>query len=64
MMNTSDKDATVKLPVPRPGAQWYRCIDTSIASPGDVLDSGSEELLPVQQTYVLPAKTMAVLMGK
>ena len=31
---------------------------------GDILDSGSEELLPVQQTYVLPAKTMAVLMGK
>ena len=64
MMNTSDKDTTVKLPPPRGGARWYRCIDTSIACPGDILDAGNEEALSAQQAYVLPAKTMAVLMGK
>ena len=64
MFNSSSRDKTVKLPHAPAGKKWYRCIDTSIDAPNDFLESGCEELLPVQTRYVLPARSSAVLLSR
>ena len=64
MCNTGATDMTVKTPSLNKGKKWYRFIDTSVPAPNDFTDHGSEELLEEQKTYILPARTMAVLLGK
>lgn len=64
MLNASAHDITVKLPAPQTGRQWVRVVDTSIPYPEDFMNEGEEEILNVQTLYILPSRSMAVLMGK
>jgi glycogen operon protein len=64
LCNTDVKDISAALPPLAAGKSWYRCVDTSIPSPEDFLEPGSEESLGLPKVYVLPARSMAVLMAK
>lgn len=63
MMNSSCQDKTVKIPPAIDGKKWYRVVDTSLPSPGDFLPAGEEEMLN-RSVYVLPARSVAVLLSK
>jgi glycogen operon protein len=43
---------------------WFRAVDTSLNSPGDILPAGSEEVLPNQHKYTVKARSMAILVSK
>lgn len=62
MCNSGTKDITVKLPSAGKGKRWHRLVDTSVSAPNDFMDEPNAELLEVQKTYVLPVRTMAVLL--
>lgn len=64
MCNSGTVDTTVKLPSAGKKRRWYRLVDTSVPSPCDFLDEDKAEPLEVQKTYVLPSRTMAILIGK
>ncbi|MDR3284688.1 MAG: glycogen debranching protein GlgX [Treponema sp.] len=64
MCNADTKDTSAVLPPLASGKRWARCVDTSIPSPDDFLESGNEEALGTPRVYVLPARSMAVLMAK
>ena len=64
MFNSSVKDKTVKIPLPPAGKKWYRGIDTSVDAPDDFMSPGEEEILPVQNRYILPARSCALLLSK
>ena len=44
--------------------KWYRVIDTSRESPGDILPAGGEELLSDQAHYLVGAKSLALFISK
>ncbi len=62
--NTDIHDLTITLPLASPGRVWYRVVDTSIDGDDAALTEGKEELLAVQDRYVLPANTSLVLISK
>ncbi|MGL4981528.1 MAG: glycogen debranching protein GlgX [Treponemataceae bacterium] len=64
MMNASEKDITVKITNPRFGKKWYRCIDTSVEFPVDFLPEEKAEYVDTQNLYVVPSRSMAVLISK
>lgn len=64
MVNGGKTDITVKLPKHSDGKKWYRVVDTSVESPEDIFANGFEELLSVQDVYVLQAFGSAVLLAK
>jgi glycogen operon protein len=64
MCNPDSKDIGAALPVPPKDKKWYRLIDTSVPAPEDFLDEGCEETLPQQRLYILPARSMAILVAK
>ncbi|GMO52057.1 MAG: glycogen debranching protein GlgX [Treponemataceae bacterium] len=64
MCNSDSKDIGAALPAPPAGKKWFRLIDTSVPAPEDFLDEGYEETLPQQRLYVLPARSMAVLVAR
>ncbi|MBO7485793.1 MAG: glycogen debranching protein GlgX [Spirochaetaceae bacterium] len=64
MLNAAQKDYTVMLPKARAEKEWYRCVDTSVASPNDFLMKDEEEYLKDQSVYVLPARSFAILLSK
>jgi glycogen operon protein len=57
-------DLTITLPSLSGGKKWYRVADTAFDSPDDIVEKGSEELLPEQKRYVLIAGATAILMSK
>ena len=63
MLNSSCQDKTVKIPAAIGGKKWYRVVDTSLPSPEDFLPAGEEEMLN-RSVYILPARSMAVLLSK
>jgi len=64
MFNSSLKDITVKVCPPLPGKKWFRVIDTSFDSPQDVLEAGTEEMLPNQEKYVILSRSSVVLIAR
>lgn len=64
MFNSGTRDITVKIPTLQKNKKWFRVIDTSFPAPNDFMDLGKEELLDVQKTYVLPSRTIAVLLSR
>jgi glycogen operon protein len=61
MLNAYWEGLTFELPPVPPGSdRWRRCVDTSLPSPDDV---GRWEEAPVVEsaTYVLPARTIALV---
>jgi glycogen operon protein len=64
MFNAGSDPAVFKVSEPERGRIWVRAIDTSFASPEDILPPGEEENLPQQTRYVAKARSMAVLLSK
>jgi isoamylase len=62
--NTDIYDLTLLLPTPPGDKKWYRIVDTSMESPGDICENGKEELLGEQQRYVLLSDSLVLLMSK
>ena len=62
--NNDIYDLTVTVPSPAANKKWYRVADTSFASPEDIVESGSEELLQEQKRYVLFSGATVILMSK
>lgn len=61
-VNTENYDLTITLPTIQ--KKWYRVIDTSLASPNDILEEGCEEFLEEQKRYVLLSNSFILLMTK
>ncbi|MDE6349531.1 MAG: glycogen debranching enzyme, partial [Treponemataceae bacterium] len=62
--NTDIHDKTLVIPPPSSGRKWYRSVDTSIAGESAALAAGTEEILDLQEKYVLPANSVLVLVSK
>ncbi len=62
--NTDIYDLTITLPALADGRQWHLVADTSLASPEDIAQCGSEEVLREQRRYVLLSGATVVLIGK
>jgi len=65
MVNAWRESLTFELPLPRelPGGFWRRWLDTSIASPGDIM-SMVEAPVVEGRSYELPPFSMAVLIAR
>ena len=64
MFNASPCDITFHVCSAPRNKKWYRAVDTSYPSPVDILESGKEEYLKNQNVYVVPSKSVAVLISK
>ncbi len=64
MFNASTRDITALICPPPKGKKWFRVIDTSYASPRDILEPGSEELLGNQGKYVILARSSVVFISR
>ncbi|MDR0656396.1 MAG: glycogen debranching protein GlgX [Treponema sp.] len=64
MCNAGLDPAVFKVYEPERGRIWARAIDTSFASPEDILPPGEEKILPQQTRYIVKARSMAVLLSK
>ena len=62
--NTDIYDLTITLPALTDGRKWHLVADTSLPSPEDIFEPGSEEPLREQRRYVLISGATVVLMGK
>ncbi len=62
--NTDIYDLTINLPALSDGRKWHLVADTSLPSPEDIFEPGSEELLREQRRYVLLSGATVVLIGK
>ncbi|MBO4532769.1 MAG: glycogen debranching protein GlgX [Treponema sp.] len=62
--NTDIYDLTITLPALADGRKWYLVADTSLASPEDIAQPGTEELLREQRRYVLLSGATVMLIGK
>ena len=63
MCNAGPDFVYARIPPPAPGKKWYRCIDTSLPSPGDFLDE-KDAIGFVTPEYPLADKAMVVLISK
>jgi glycogen operon protein len=64
MMNMYYEPLPFKLrPLPA-DYSWYRVIDTSEPSPGDILPHGEEQLLNNQESCLVPERTIMLLISK
>lgn len=63
MYNAGAGFITAKIPPSAPGKKWYRCIDTSLPSPGDFLDE-KDAIGFTTPEYPVPGGTAVVLIGK
>jgi glycogen operon protein len=64
MFNAGLDPAVFKVSEPERSRIWVRVIDTSFASPEDILPPGEEKNLPQQTRYTVKARSMAVLLSK
>jgi glycogen operon protein len=64
MCNPDSKDIGAAIPPPQQGKCWYRLVDTSVPAPEDFLQCGDEEALRQQKLYVLPARSIAILVAR
>ncbi len=62
--NTDIYDLTITLPALTDGRKWYLVSDTSLSSPEDIFEPGSEELLREQRRYVLLSGATVMFLGK
>ena len=63
MYNAGADFITAKIPPSAPGKKWYRCIDTSLPSPGDFLDE-NDAIGFTTPEYPMSGGTAVVLIGK
>jgi glycogen operon protein len=64
MFNAALEGQAFKLAELPAKKEWFRVVDTGLASPQDILPPGSEKILPSQRTYPVKARSMAILISK
>jgi glycogen operon protein len=64
MFNAGQELVVFALPPADDRKRWYRAVDTSLKSPGDILPEGSEEPLAASGKYKVKARSMAILISK
>jgi glycogen operon protein len=64
MFNANNNNQAFKLAQPPSKKEWFRFVDTGLASPNDILAPGSEKILPSQTTYPVKARSVAILISK
>ncbi len=52
------------LPSPSKGRKWRLAVDTSLPSPADALEPGTEKPIPHQSSYLVAPRTVMVLVGR
>jgi glycogen operon protein len=63
MFNSSTNMVPFKLQSPTDRKKWFRAIDTGLDSPNDIMQNGSEVLLESQQSYLVKARSIVVLIS-
>lgn len=63
MISAFSEPLEFELPPARTGQAWFRSIDTSLASPDDIAEEGSEVRITGNR-YALSARSVAVLIAK
>ena len=54
----------IKVPLIEQGENWYRAIDTSLATGEDFTDDGKETLLNPSDHYIVNPRSTVVLVGR
>jgi isoamylase len=62
ILNMESGAVPFQLP-PVPGRRWYRAVDTALASPDDIADTGSEALITTEE-YLATSHSVIVLVSK
>ena len=62
MMNMDNKAVAFEVPDPS-GKLWYRAMDTNLATPDDIMDSG-KEILFSETTYFVSSHSIVILITK
>ncbi len=63
ILNMGQQEITCQLPSPREGRRWHRAIDTSMISPRDIAEPGTEVILADQKRYRAHGRSCIVLLG-
>lgn len=63
-MNMHTEPLEFELPLPSSGEQWHRFADTSLPTPDDIADPGTEPLLENQERVTLGGRTILVLVSR
>jgi isoamylase len=58
------KPLIFRLPILDSERRWYRVIDTTIVSPGDISEPGREPILDRQRVYKVGPRSLVVLLGR
>ena len=64
MFNASERDIHFTIAAPQPGWTWHRSIDTSLASPLDIVTPGEEPQIDYHLPYSMKAKSMGLLLAR
>jgi len=63
MFNAGINDQTFRICSPPSGTSWFRALDTSKTGEEDIPLFGNEEILENQENYLVPAKSVVVLLS-
>jgi glycogen operon protein len=64
MFNADIDTQAFILAEPPSKKEWFRVVDTGLASPNDILLPGNEKILPSQHMYPVKARSIAILISK
>jgi glycogen operon protein len=64
MFNSGEKDVTFSVAPPPQGKRWMRVVDTSLPSPLDILEPGSEQALERVKTYRVGNHSIVVFLSR
>jgi glycogen operon protein len=64
MFNAGMDPVVFSIPAANDLKLWFRAVDTSVYSPGDILPAGSEEPLALKNKYVVKARSTVILISK
>jgi glycogen operon protein len=64
MFNADANHVPFMLAFPAEGRIWCRAIDTALDSPRDIVAPGAEEVLPLQNEYLVRGRSIVVLLSK
>jgi glycogen operon protein len=63
ILNAHWEPRTITLPKTRPGARWYRVVDTSLPAGDDCVEAGGEVALDPPDYYIANGRTTVLLLG-
>ncbi|GHT49511.1 hypothetical protein FACS1894102_4290 [Spirochaetia bacterium] len=64
MFNAGTEECYFVIPDAGNNRQWYRSVDTALSSPEDIMDDGCEICLNPQNSYMVRARSVVILLSK